>query len=355
MATRTTIAPGLSSGSLRDDLGTPFHINFRAIAGGTICALGIWVLLYALGLAIGLTSIDPDDAGSLRGSSIFTGIWGVVVPLIALFGGAFVASRSSGPINRVGGGLQGLIVWGLTALIGVWMVGRLFSAVIGGAVDVGSTAVQAGAGILPSAAEASSAARTFGIDADDALGPVNGRLRAEGKPAVTAEQLRAATADIVNDAVRTGGLSRETIVAALADKTSLSQADAQDVAQRIEAQLAAARGRLGEVARDVGRGSLQVAETTGKAFWGLFAALLLGLLASIAGGMLGVTDDQIFWARMSADTPAAYEEEGTPRATPPTAPGLPPDVSTDLLRSELAQLRSELRQAIGHGGGRAAR
>ncbi len=355
MATRTIVAPDhSSSGSLRDDLGTPFRINFRAIAGGTICALGIWVLLYSLGLAIGLTSIDPDDAGSLEGSSIFTGIWGVVVPLIALFVGAFVASRSSGPMNRLGGGLHGMIVWALTALIGVWMVGRLFSAVVGGAVDVGSTAVQAGSEMLPSAGEASSAARGFGIDAEDALAPVNSRLRAEGKPAVTAEQLRSATGAIVQDAVTTGQVNRETIVAALADKTSLSRADAQDVAQRIEAQLAAARARVSEVAQDVGRGSLQVAETTGKAFWGLFGALLLGLLASMAGGMLGVTDDQMFWARASADAGAGQEDDG-PRRASSTPSGLAPEVAIDLMRSEVAQLRTELRQAIGDGGRRIVR
>lgn len=347
MANRSTAVLENPSGSFRDDLKTPFQINFRAVAGGTICALGIWVLLYALGLAIGLTSIDPDDAGSLRGSSIFTGIWGVIVPLIALFGGAFVASRASGPMNRTGGALHGVIVWALSALIGVWLVGRLFSAVIGGAVDLGSTAVQAGSEMLPSAGEASSAARGLGIDADDALAPVNGRLRAEGKPAVTAEQLRAATGDIVSDAVRTGELDRQTIVTALADKTSLSRADAQEVAQRIEAQLAAARGRVSEVAQDVGRGSLQVAETTGKALWGLFAALLLGLIASMAGGVLGVTDDQVFWARVSENTGTAQGDER--RAS--TSSGMPP-VTVDLLRSELAELRSELRQAVGEGNRR---
>jgi hypothetical protein len=348
MAIQSTVATGTSSGSLRDDFKTPFHIDFRAIAGGTICALGVWVLLYALGLAIGLTSIDPDDAGSLRGSSIFTGIWGVVVPLIALFVGGFVASRSSGLVNRIGGALHGVIVWGLTALIGVWMVGRLFSAVIGGAVDVGSSAVHAGSEMLPSAAEVGSAASSLGIDAESALAPVNARLRAEGKPAVTAEQLRAATADVVKSAATTGELDRAKIEAALADRTALSRTDAKEVAQRIEAQLAAASDRVSQVAKDVGRSSLQVAETTGKALWGLFGALLLGLLAALAGGVSGVTDDQIFWARESSQTGAAHPDDGARRGSQAIASGLPPTVAMELLRGEVAQLRSELRLVIGN-------
>jgi hypothetical protein len=35
-------------------------------------------------------------------------------------------------------------------------------------------------------------------------------------------------------------------------------------------------------------GALRAAEASGKAFWGVFGALLLGLIAAVIGGALGV-------------------------------------------------------------------
>ncbi len=313
--------------AISEDLRTPFHINFRAVIGGTIVALGVWAMLLALGLAVGLTSIDPDDAASLRGSGIFTGVWGLVSPILALFIGAWVAARSAGRMNRTGAAVHGAVVWGLTTVLGVWMLGNLTSSIIGGAVDAGKTAVAAGAEMLPSVGEASAAARGVGIDADAALAPVNARLAAEGKPKVTPEQLRAATGEVITDAARTGELDRETLTGALADRTALSRADAREVAGRIDAQLTQARERVGEVAGQVQRGALQAAETTGKALWFLFGALLLGLLSAIAGGIVGLTPVQLR------------------RANRAVTAGDDDDVSDDL-RQQIAELRAEVRTAI---------
>ena len=85
-------------------------ISWGAIFGGAFSALGIWLLLYAFGLAVGLSSINPNDAHSLKGSGIFTGIWGLLTPLIALFVGSMVAARVSGVPRRWEGAAHGLIV-----------------------------------------------------------------------------------------------------------------------------------------------------------------------------------------------------------------------------------------------------
>ena len=45
------------------------------------------------GLALGLSAVNPEATNSLRGTGIFTGIWSLVIPLIALFLG--------GGINRL--------------------------------------------------------------------------------------------------------------------------------------------------------------------------------------------------------------------------------------------------------------
>ena len=72
-----------------------------------VSALGLWLLLYAFGLAVGLTAIDPNNPGSLRSSGIFTGVWGLVSPLVALFIGGFVAGRGTGVFRRGEGAMHG--------------------------------------------------------------------------------------------------------------------------------------------------------------------------------------------------------------------------------------------------------
>ena len=275
------------------------RIHWSSIFAGAVTSLGLWVLLYALGLALGLSSINPQDVGSAKSSGIFTGIWSLVSPLIALFVGGVVAGRGSGNATKAGGGIHGMVMWGVTTLVGLWMVGNAVSAVAGGLFSVGRTAVQAtGATVAAGAAGAVGAAQTgglgqvarsFGLDANDALRPINQRLQSEGKPAVTVAQLEAATKDVVQTAVREGKLDRNLLVQSIAENTALSRADAEEVANRVQAQYDRVEGQVGQAAQSAQTGALQAADATGKAFWGVFGALFLGLLSAILGGFTGVS------------------------------------------------------------------
>src|SRR5262245_58582769 len=105
--------------------GMPFRISWGALFAGAVASLGVLILLYALGMALGLSTVNPDQRDTLRASGIFTGVWGLITPLIALFVGGWVAGRSVGPTSRLGGGLHGLLVWSLTAFAGAWLVATL--------------------------------------------------------------------------------------------------------------------------------------------------------------------------------------------------------------------------------------
>ena len=74
------------------------RVSWGAIFAGAVTALALWLLLYSFGLAVGLTVIDPSDTGSLKSSGIFTGIWGLVAPLVALFVGGLVAGAVVAPV-----------------------------------------------------------------------------------------------------------------------------------------------------------------------------------------------------------------------------------------------------------------
>ena len=91
-----------------------------------------------------------------------------------------------------------------------------------------------------------------------------------------------------SDAARTGSLNRETLINSIAQNTALSRADAEDIAGRVESQWS-------QTGQSVQNTALQAADTTGKAFWGVFGALLLGLVSAVVGGVFGVSRRQERW------------------------------------------------------------
>ncbi|WP_194869098.1 hypothetical protein [Myxococcus sp. AB025B] len=300
----TTIVEREKPGVISASAGTPFKLSWGAILGGTFVALGVLILLYSLGLALGLSSVDPSNPGSARSAGIGTGIWGLIAPLIALFAGGFVAARTAGVVDKGGGAMHGAVMWGLTTIAGVALMGMVISTIVGTAVRTATGVVGAtGAAVAGAASQGDQVANAFGLDANDALGPVNERLRAEGKPAITANQLEAATKDIVTTAVRTGDVNRELLVSSIAENTRLSRQDSEDVANRVQGQIDAARAKVGQVGQQVQQGALVAADKSGRVFWGIFGALLLGLIASVLGAGLGVSKRQRVYAEGAISTP----------------------------------------------------
>ncbi|MBN1205995.1 MAG: hypothetical protein JXB05_13845 [Myxococcaceae bacterium] len=296
--------------------GVPFKLSWGAIFGGAFVALGIWILLYSLGLALGLSSVDPGDPGSARSAGIGTGIWSLIAPLIALFIGGLVAARTAGVVDKGGGALHGAVLWGLTTLAGVIVMGMALSSLLGAVFSVGKSAVGAAGSAISGAAsqggQVGTIARSFGLNAEDALAPINQRLQQEGKPTITADQLQATTKDVLNTAIQQGRLDRELLVSSIAENTALSRQDAQELAGRIETQWNQAQGQVGEVKQQVQQGALQAADTTGRVFWGVFFALLLGLASAILGATLGVSKRQRFYAGGTVAPPVGPRREVYP-------------------------------------------
>lgn len=250
------------------------RISWGAIFSGTIVTLGVWLLLHTLGLAAGLTAIDPKDQGSLRGIGIGTGIWSVIVPLLALFAGGFVAAYTANLFDRTAGAIHGLVVWGLTALSSMILVLLALATTV----RAGMQAASAGAGAM---AAAGPSLDELGINMNQLMGPVNQRLQQQGLPPVAPDQIRAAAADALRGALATGRLDREALTGSLARNTNMTQAEAQQMATQIENQW---NQRAAEFRQD----ALTAADRTGKALWGVFLALLLGAGAATGGGLLGV-------------------------------------------------------------------
>jgi hypothetical protein len=119
----------------------PIRLSWGAIFGGTFVAAGIWILLYALGLAVGLSRLDFDTGRALRAAGIGPGIWSFIAPVLALFVGGLVTARCAGFVDRASGAIHGAVMWGLTMLAGTILISITLSSLVGAMVGV--------AGLMP--------------------------------------------------------------------------------------------------------------------------------------------------------------------------------------------------------------
>jgi hypothetical protein len=267
--------------------------NFRwsAVLAGVACSVGLWMLLQILGTGIGLAAIDVDDAGSLRGVGIGTTVWSLITPLIAMFCGGLLTGRLTQTYERKLGGAHGLVMWAITSVLGlcvtIWMMTMLAT----GVARAGGAAAHAAGGALSQAADRiqpDDAMNALGVGADDMLGPINQRLTAQGKPSITAAQLRAATRGMARDAARNGNIDRDRLIDQLAANTQLSRADATDVANQIQARMNEVGSRTRDLGQRAEHAALNAADATGKALTTVGLALLLSLAAAVGGAMLAV-------------------------------------------------------------------
>jgi hypothetical protein len=262
-------------------------IGWSTIFAAAVVAAAVWLVLHLFGVGVGLTAIDTDDPSSLRGVGIGTGVWSLIAPIIALFIGGLVAGRVAPTINTLNAVIHGAVVWGLTVIASIMVMLMALSALMRGAVKVGSTAVDvagASAGQLGKVSPGS-----LGLDPTDLVAPINDRLRKEGMPPVTPDQLQGVMKEVIETSVRQGGdISRPMLVDIVARRTSLSGADAERVATAIESEMSGLATRGREVASQAGETAMQAAETTGKLVLSLSVMMMLTLGAAILGSILSV-------------------------------------------------------------------
>jgi hypothetical protein len=273
---------------VENEVLVPERMHLGAIFGGAFVGLAIWMTLEALWLGIGFGSLVGGASG--RSFSIGTLIFTGLAPIIALFVGGMVAARMSGPLGRGGAAVHGLVVWALGAMAAFLVTTSLVRAARGGALQVSTAAAGVAAQGVGSAVR-TGIAGVAGVSSDQVLGIVNQRLAAQGKPAVTKDQMDRTIRDIVATAAREGRLDREMIADKLAANTALSRADVSDLSQQLNEQLQRGQSALQQGMSSIGA-TLQQAgkkaeDSIAKSrFWG-FAALVLWAIAAVGGALLG--------------------------------------------------------------------
>lgn len=237
-----------------------FRISWGGIWAGVLTAMGTLLFLTTLGVAIGISAVAPGqtDAGTFGTGAA---IWSGLSLLIALFVGGMAATRLGMVFDKAAGAFEGALVWVLSFLVILWLASsgvRLLAS--------GMSGLFSGIGQTVGA--------TLG-EMDLSSGDVEQMLSRLNDPN-TARTIAAAT-----------GLSEQEIRSQLSEVARQVEA-ARDNPEQAAAAIRQGTSQLMERARQqLPALAASAQEGATKAAWITFAAMLVSLLAALAGSMVG--------------------------------------------------------------------
>lgn len=117
-------------------------VSWGGIFGGVLVAVGLLMLLTALGVAVGITATQP---GETEASTLGTGagIWAAASLLISLFVGGLVSTRIGAITDGTTGFFEGALVWVVSVLLMLYLATSGVSMLAGGALNLVGGAAQA--------------------------------------------------------------------------------------------------------------------------------------------------------------------------------------------------------------------
>ncbi len=290
-------------------------LRWSAVFAGAVCSVGFWILLQLLGLGFGLAAVRSVE--SLRDVSAGTTAWSLISPLIAMFFGGLLAGRLARTYDRKVAGVHGLVMWAITSIVGLCATLWLVTMIVAGAARASGAAIDATGHMMPGSGDAEVRAptlRELGINGGELVGSINQRLAAEGKPTITVAQFEAAVRGMVQTGLARGDFDQELLIDPLVAHTSLSRPDAIEVERQVEARLDPLDTRPHHLERRTERFLVIAVDASGRALAAVGVALLLSLITSVIGAMIGLR------------RPPRAGEGGPQRGVRTTEPGgAPPD------------------------------
>lgn len=271
-------------------------LSWGAILGGTVAAIGLHILLTALGVGAGLATFSPiTDTSPVAAFSIGAAVVWTVCALVALAFGGFVAGRFSH--SNHDGFVHGVLVWCATLILTLLLVSVGTGMVMGGALKVlgagigaGGQAVAAGVGEL-----AKEGVKRSGAQLDSFIQEAvqSGPTNAEPKMLTQANrEIGFALTKLFTPGNETNSASNRT--AAIQSLTQFSEMNEADATKSVDAWITSAARLKAELAtlkateEDRARAAADVAahNLSWAAIWSFFG-LLAGLLITALSGSCG--------------------------------------------------------------------
>lgn len=306
--------------------GTPWlkKLSWGAIFAGVLVSLVVMLMLNLLGIGIGLTSINPmTEQNPMSGVGTGAIVWWIVSNLIAIFAGAYIAARVAGVPIRSISLIHGLLSWCAYTLIFFWLltttVGSIISGV-GSAVSQTISSVGSGIGSIvgSSGSQDQQNQDQGGINLQQITTEIRTALRQTGDPALQPDSIEQAAQQsvqnikstfktdenvtnediqsIINQLISktqnlTQEIDRQDVVNVVTARTNLSEREAKNLADIIVSNLQTAKQQAQELIAQTKEDAQQAAQKAtdaagSAAIWGFFA-LLIGMGASIGGGLAG--------------------------------------------------------------------
>ncbi len=250
-----------------------FLLSWRSIIAGAVLSMLFYILLIAAGVGVGGISMQ-DGVANAHDAGIGAGIWIILATALALFGGSYIATRTTSYISRSIGMWQSAVISAVFFIAALMQVGSLLGTAGRTLSDVAGLA---GSGAAQIASDAANSPAVQDI-LETAVDQLN--LRSSPDAVVKGVGVRLLQGD--------GTAARDY----LARQAGITPAEAQiriDTArQQATAVLMKARETAGQAVAATG--------------WMLFITMLVGLLSAMGGGYVAtienvkhpVSDDSLF-------------------------------------------------------------
>jgi ABC-type transport system involved in multi-copper enzyme maturation permease subunit len=239
------------------------RISWGGVFCGVLAGVGTLLLLSSLGLAIGISAVEP---GETEGATVGTGaaIWTGLTLLVSLFVGGWASTRLSMLWERTTAMFEGALVWVLSLILILYLAASGVSLIASGVFSMaGRTAQAVGAS----------------IGAMDEQGMTQGSvddMLARLRDPSTAGTLSAVL-----------GMPREEVSAALNETSGRVEAARSDPARAAAEVRSGMSDLMSRARQNLSQAAASAQPEATTTAWLAFAALVLSLLAAIAGAAVG--------------------------------------------------------------------
>jgi hypothetical protein len=265
-------------------------LSWSALIYGSIIALAIALMLQILGVGVASSIADPSaqlsDNLTMLGS--VGGIWCVVATAIGLFVGGFVAANISRTFSDERAVLYGLGVWAICALITISVAASSLASLTA---NVAAVTTEVAGGTLQAAGNVAGRLAQNGNLPNSIMQGIDRTLRGTSQGQVNPQGAQQILS-IIQQAATQGQLTpplRQQLEGAVATTFNISQDEARTRVATVQRQLNSAVGQVQQTAREAARTTLNT--TSLGAYWA-FAAVLIGLIASLIGARYGSLNEE---------------------------------------------------------------
>ncbi|MDQ3190926.1 MAG: hypothetical protein M3Q58_04965 [Bacteroidota bacterium] len=269
-------------------------ITWSSVFAGLVIAFIVQFLLTLLGIAIGMSTVQPlSQEFPMEGLGTGAIIWWIVTVLISLYTGGWVAGKFAGSLNTYGKVFHGILTFGMYTIISFWLLTTTVGSVISGVGSViGETLAFAGRGAGELAPVIAEQMEERGITMQTIQAEIEAMIAESGVAGTTGAQVEDLASPEVLEAFRqytkTGSESdKQALVDVIVSRTEMSRQEAMAEVNRLETRVEEITVEAEERARLVGA---KVSKGISRAAIITFIALVLGAIAAAIGAGIAKRD-----------------------------------------------------------------